>query len=706
MQNDNQNINKKEEEEKPNRNKIIENNNSTPEKQQFNNNYEINRQDINIQNIQNNSNKIISNSSNRKEKNNMPIQINDNSIQKNDGLNNEISISANMNDKIMKKKDETSQILLTKAMSHRSNNDVKPALIDDTSSTSSEVNNTNLISARNFTNNIGLSSEKSLSCISENYGMNTNNNNNINKFIMNDIQLENNDKIIKELASELEQSTAKKDMLASNKKEIEQKFKNACSNIEPINLLDKSNSDNYKNNFNSNSKQNTNENNNINFNHTSENETGNQETYSQINNNNNNETERERENNINYNTSININELHPNINECDTINNPNINIMNTINKSTDDLQYRTIPEINNKYSNNNNNNNSNNNNQLKNIFNRSINDSINNLNPIKLNNEIYINDNFNSNTFNKKLHAVDQKLLNLELYTKEKILDLISQINLIKHTCNLRTNESFIKEKSNLDLNKISHLSNNKNSFSNPKYKTFNSNLNINQNHTNNNNTISSNINTTNTNTCNYNQQNNYHLDKNKENISNNKENNRNLNNINNAKSQYILNNIDKKRYSLREINPKYSLSNQKISRKNKLDVNNKNFENIIQNNNLTENNHGSGDISGRIKDVFDGNNRKIMQSINSDVNSKILKEFEKKNFGNILKNNNDNKEEFSNRSLNYGTNNFAYSNSKFKGTEIKLVDLNKLVDHQLPRNRLIPIRINNNDYFVSSNNK
>jgi hypothetical protein len=104
MQNVNQNINKKQEEEKPNKNKIIENNNSTPEKQQFNNNYEINRQDINIQNIQNNSNKILSNDLNRKEKNDMPIQINNNSVSKNDGVINEISIAANMNDKITKKK--------------------------------------------------------------------------------------------------------------------------------------------------------------------------------------------------------------------------------------------------------------------------------------------------------------------------------------------------------------------------------------------------------------------------------------------------------------------------------------------------------------------------------------------------------------------------------------------------------------------------
>ena len=363
-------------------------------------------------------------------------------------------------------------------------------------------------------------------------------------------------------------------------------------------------------------------------------------------------------------------------------------MLNTINKSTDDLQYRTIQDTNRKYGNDNHNYSNH-----KNNFNRSVNDSINNLNPIKLNNEIYVNDNFNSNTFNKKLHAVDQKLLNLELYTKEKILDLISQINLIKNSCNLPTSESFTKEKTNVDMNKISCLANNKNS-SNPKFKTFNSSLNNTQNPFNNNNSNSN----SNTNTCN--QQTPFHLDKNKENISNNKENNRNINNINNSRSQYALNNIEKKRYSLREVNPKYSLSNQKISRKNKLDynfLNNKNMDNIIQSNNLTENNNASGDCTGRMG--IDGNNKKIIQGINNDINSRIFKEFEKKNHGN-------NKEDFANRSLNNGTNNFAYSSNKFKGTEIKLVDLNKLVDHQLPRNRLIPIRINNNEYFVSSYNK
>ena len=45
-----------------------------------------------------------------------------------------------------------------------------------------------------------------------------------------------NDKIIKEIASELEQSTAKGNILCSNKKEIEKNFKLVCDKIQPINL--------------------------------------------------------------------------------------------------------------------------------------------------------------------------------------------------------------------------------------------------------------------------------------------------------------------------------------------------------------------------------------------------------------------------------------------------------------------------------------
>ena len=66
--------------------------------------------------------------------------------------------------------------------------------------------------------------------------ININQNKNCNKFNLLDDELKNNDKIIKELASELEQSTAKVNKLASNKKEIEENFKNICNKIQPINL--------------------------------------------------------------------------------------------------------------------------------------------------------------------------------------------------------------------------------------------------------------------------------------------------------------------------------------------------------------------------------------------------------------------------------------------------------------------------------------
>ena len=79
-----------------------------------------------------------------------------------------------------------------------------------------------------------------------------------------------NDKIIKEIASELEQSTAKGNILCSNKKEIEKNFKLICDKIQPINLklnnpknLEKieesgeKNINNINNNFSDKSEQNT-----------------------------------------------------------------------------------------------------------------------------------------------------------------------------------------------------------------------------------------------------------------------------------------------------------------------------------------------------------------------------------------------------------------------------------------------------------------
>jgi hypothetical protein len=62
------------------------------------------------------------------------------------------------------------------------------------------------------------------------------NNNKVGKFNLFESKLEHNDKVIKELASELEQSTAKVNQFGSNKKEMEKKFKTICKNIPPINL--------------------------------------------------------------------------------------------------------------------------------------------------------------------------------------------------------------------------------------------------------------------------------------------------------------------------------------------------------------------------------------------------------------------------------------------------------------------------------------
>lgn len=103
---------------------------------------------------------------------------------------------------------------------NKTKTDSKPSLMEDASTISEVKNSVNKENTNKF------SSEKSVSFMSDSNG------NNINKFLINDIRLEQNDRIIKELASELEQSTAKKD-------KFEQKFKTACNNIEPINLLTK-----------------------------------------------------------------------------------------------------------------------------------------------------------------------------------------------------------------------------------------------------------------------------------------------------------------------------------------------------------------------------------------------------------------------------------------------------------------------------------
>ena len=755
------------------KNAINENNNINIKEEKkniqknINNDYQI-EQIIKLENKEKYNDKEIIYIDNNIQDKNTNINKNNENIKIKPSENNSINIDKNEvstqyydnnnYDNIIGKNDDNSRISLSRVMSHSNNLEIKPSMIDDTSSISDIYN---LNSNKNYknNNNVGLSSEKSLSFISDN------NNNNINKFLINDIQIVNNDRIIKELASELEQSTAKKDKLASNKKEIEQKFKNSCSNIEPIDLLGKKennikqlshsneninnninnkiiknneaiNSTNFNNNeheeqimkykIDNNSPSNSNQNkiisnikkdinidnNNkdsiinynkdinidMNINNQNYNKNSNSNTNNKDNNNNyNNEKNIEPKNNINYNEVHQTKSTEVDNNYIISINNKNNKEIGTISMLED-------------------NNNDKNNNKILNNINKSVNESINNLNPIRVNNEIHINEGPNSNILNKRIHAVDQKLLNLELFTKEKILDLISQINLIKHTCKLPIDNTFEKEKSILDSSRIS-LSNKM--ATNPKYKTLNNSF---------------------MNNSNINIQNSFNNEKNKENISSNinDNNNRNIYNINNnsninsnnnLNSQYIFNNIntDKKRYSLKEVNPKQSLINQKI-KKNSLNninnpiTNNNSYLNCLkQNNSLTENNilfPKNNSKNGNLKDIIDGNiSNKILQNVNNDINNKFIKDFDKKTENvNIIKNNNNNisgnNEELtnkgSNKSLNNGTNknNFAYSNSTFTGTEIKLVDLNKLVNHQLPRNRLIPIHINDNDYLVSLKSK
>ena len=104
----------------------------------------------------------------------------------------------------------------------------KNNFIDDLSMSESIISNIN-----NSVNTFSTTNDKNNSM---NSFINSNQNKNCNKFNLLEEDLRDSDKIIKELASELEQSTAKANKLASNKKEIEENFKNICNKIQPINL--------------------------------------------------------------------------------------------------------------------------------------------------------------------------------------------------------------------------------------------------------------------------------------------------------------------------------------------------------------------------------------------------------------------------------------------------------------------------------------
>jgi hypothetical protein len=363
------------------------------------------------------------------------------------------------------------------------------------------------------------------------------------------------------------------------------------------------------------------------------------------------------------------------------------------------------------------------------------NESIGNLNPIKISNEIHLNEVINSNSVNSKLHAFDQKLLNLELYTKEKIIEIISQINSLKQNGSIPESNKAANNNNN-DTNRTI-LVPNMTPLSNEKYKTFNTSF----------------INSQNNKLTHHNSFNiekSYPYESNPINIENNKNILNINNNITNPNQNLLLNNnnfntnfnLDKKKYSLRNVNPKQALINSKIQKKNsfsyqlntnnsinkKLPINsltennsnnnnnssiNNNINNLgINNNNnnvFNKNNLNMNNIlkQNNTKEIIENTGTKIIQNVNSnEINAKFLKDIEKKienNTNSLLKPNNIEDLYVKKPSKNMNTfnpNRNNYNDSSFNGAEIKLVDLNKLVNHQLPRNRLVPIHINENDYF------
>ena len=496
------------------------------------------------------------------------------------------------------------------------NNDSKPSLIEDVSTISDVKNSSSLNKDNKF------SSEKSVSFISDSNG------NNINKFIINDIHLEQNDKIIKELASELEQSTAKKD-------KFEQKFKTACNNIEPINLLANNKISENKNNNQYQPSNNTK----IEINPNNINNNG--QINNQISNTNNIEINCDKKNDIIIKENNSDNMIKENvINSNNNINNININSKTPLienecsnNKINNNIKINTnIDDINNSNTNSNINNSNNieynKNSNMNNPNNIVKNESIGNLNPIKISNEIHLNEVINSNSVNSKLHAFDQKLLNLELYTKEKIIEIISQINSLKQNGSIPESNKAANNNNN-DTNRTI-LVPNMTPLSNEKYKTFNTSF----------------INSQNNKLTHHNSFNiekSYPYESNPINIENNKNILNINNNITNPNQNLLFNNnnfntnfnLDKKKYSLRNVNPKQALINSKIQKKNsfsyQLNTNNS-INKKLPINSLTENNSNNNNNSSINNNI---NNLGINNNNNNVFNKNNL------NMNNILKQNN-----------------------------------------------------------------
>ena len=174
-------------------------------------------------------NKVNTNFENNKKNDNKNIiQIKINEDKSTNTINND-NIKNNLNEN--KEKEEI--------VIHKYSKKNKKAFLQSSKSIKSDDSENNNISNINNGNSNTLNTTNDI-----NYSVySTNSICNVNRFILNDNILDANDKVIKELASELEQSTNKKDKINSNAKKIEDNFKAICSKIPPLNLNINKNND-------------------------------------------------------------------------------------------------------------------------------------------------------------------------------------------------------------------------------------------------------------------------------------------------------------------------------------------------------------------------------------------------------------------------------------------------------------------------------
>ena len=306
----------------------------------------------------------------------------------------------------------------------RKNNNIADELSISESCISNINNSINTFSTTNDKNN------------SNNSLINLNlNNKNCNKFNLLDDELKNNDKIIKELASELEQSTAKVNKLASNKKEIEDNFKNICNKIQPINLklnntgLEQIPEQKIKMEKEKEITESINKKEKINISVTIKEpaETKEKNRYSitsksELN------TTIVTKNELNNNT-FNTNNININEKNSTRSNKDNKDIRSTKTKMT--LESKDKKEENSSLNNSLNTSNNLRNSLSKSIKGKSFSKYSNQNNNHITDNNILLNETINSN-IDKKMNAYDKKLGDLESFTKEQIYEIMKQLTIVK----------------------------------------------------------------------------------------------------------------------------------------------------------------------------------------------------------------------------------------------------------------------------------